>query len=91
MKIIALDDEKIALEALEEAIKEAKPDAEVHGFWKAKDALEFARENPCDVAVLDIQVWDMNGIELAKQMKILRPDMNIVFATGYDDYMGSGI
>ena len=88
MKLIALDDERIALEALEEAIKGAEPDAEVHCFQKAKAALEFARENPCDVAVLDIQVWDMNGIELAKQMKILRPDMNIVFATGYYDYMG---
>lgn len=89
MKIIALDDERISLEALEEAIKEAAPDAEVHCFRKAKDALEFVRENPCDVAVLDIQVWDMNGIELAKQMKIIRPGINIVFATGYDDYMGA--
>lgn len=87
MKIIALDDEKIALEGLEEVLREVEPTAEVYCFRKAVEALEFFKNTPCDVAVLDIQVWDMNGVELARQMKLLHPDVNIIFATGYSDYM----
>lgn len=87
MRIIALDDEKIALEGLTEAIRQAEPYAEIYGFSEAEAALEFFRRTPCDVAILDIQVWDMNGVELAKKMKLLQPDINIIFMTGYGDYM----
>lgn len=86
MRIIALDDEKIALEGLEEAIREAEPSAEIHSFRKPAEALKFCRETTCDVAILDIQMWDMDGIELAKQMKLYHPAINIIFATGYGDY-----
>ncbi|MDO4486817.1 MAG: response regulator [Bacillota bacterium] len=86
MRIIALDDEKIALEGLVDAIREAEPAAEIHSFCKGAKALEFYRQTPCDVAVLDIQVWDMNGVDLAKQMKLINPQVNIIFATGYGDY-----
>ena len=86
MKIIALDDEEIALEGLTEAIREAEPSAEIHSFCEAEDVMEFCRKTICDVAILDIQVWDMNGVELAKEMKLLHPDINIIFATGYGDY-----
>lgn len=87
MKIIALDDESIALEGLVAAIGEVEPNAEVHSFRKAAEVLEFCRKTVCDVAILDIQVWDMNGVELARQMKLINPQINIIFATGYGEYM----
>lgn len=86
MRILAVDDEKIALEGLTNAIKEAEPQAEVHGFRKAGEALEFYRANVCDIAFLDIQMRTMNGVELAKEMKLINPGVNIIFATGYGDY-----
>lgn len=86
MRIIALDDEEIALEGLTEAIREAEPSAEIYSFCEAEEVMEFSRKTSCDVAILDIQVWDMNGVELAKQMKLINPDINIIFATGYGDY-----
>lgn len=38
MKIIALDDEEIALEGLTEAIREAEPSAKIHSSRKADEA-----------------------------------------------------
>lgn len=35
MRIIALDDEEIALEGLTEAIREAEPSAEIYSFCEA--------------------------------------------------------
>ena len=86
MKILALDDEKIALEGLANAIREAEPSAEIYSFRKASEALEFYKKNICDVVFLDIQLRSMSGIEIAKEMKLINPAVNIIFATGYGDY-----
>lgn len=87
MVIIAVDDEKIALEGLVSEIKKAVPDADVYGFRSANAALKFVLENECDVAFLDIEMREMNGLELAKVLKMNYPGINIIFSTGYDEYM----
>ena len=89
MIILALDDEKIALEGLVKSIREAEPTAEVYGFKKAGEAMEFFKQKPCDIVFLDIQMRSVNGVILAKEMKLLQPKVNIIFATGYSDYMGA--
>lgn len=86
MKILAVDDEKIALEGLVHAIKEAEPQAEIYSFRKAGEALDFYRMNACEIAFLDIRMRSMSGVELAKEMKMINPGINIIFATGYGDY-----
>lgn len=86
MIIMAMDDERIALAALCRAIRESVPDAELHDFTTQEDALAFAAESPCDVAFLDILMGGDNGIQIAKRLKLLNPEMNIVFATGNSDY-----
>lgn len=86
MKILAVDDEKIALEGLVDTIKEAEPSAEIYSFSKAGEALEFYKKSMCEVAFLDIQIRNMSGVELAKQMKLINPKVNIIFATGYGSY-----
>lgn len=86
MHIIATDDEQSALNVLVGAIKDAIPNAEVHGFRKPLEALEFMKNTKCDVAFLDIQMREMNGIVLARNLKEIYPKINIVFVTGYSQY-----
>ena len=86
MHILAADDEQGALNVLMGAIKEAVPIAEIHGFRNPIEALEFMKETNCEVAFLDIQMREMNGIVLAKKLKELYPKVNIVFVTGYSQY-----
>lgn len=87
MNILAIDDEKIALEGLVSAIKEAEPSATIYSFQNPQDALEFCQSTSCEVAFLDIQMRNISGVELAKAIKLIHPHMNIIFATGYIDYM----
>lgn len=87
MNILALDDEEIALEGLVAAVRKVEPTAQIYSFNKPKEALEFCRTTPCDVALLDIQMRNMNGVELAKKVKGVNPNTNIIFTTGYSDYM----
>ena len=86
MNILAIDDNVLALEELVSSIKEACPDDVIHGFSKPSELLDFAKENSCDIAFLDIEMWGMNGIELAQKLKEINGKINIVFVTGYSKY-----
>lgn len=87
MNILAIDDEKIALEGLVSSAKKAEPSATIYSFQRPKESLEFFRETPCEVVLLDIQMRNMSGVELAKEIKLINPHTNIIFATGYTEYM----
>ncbi len=86
MRIIAVDDEKIALEALASAIKAIVAVDEVVTFRYPEDALEYAKKNLCDIAFLDIEMVGMSGTELAEELKKYNSEINIVFCTGYGNY-----
>lgn len=86
MVIYAIDDEKNALEYIARKIKSAEPDAEVITFDNAKDAIESAKKLSFDVAFMDIQMPEIDGISLAKKFKKINPKSNMIFVTGYSEY-----
>lgn len=86
MKIIAVDDEKIALEALSNAIKAIVAEDEVISFRYPEDAIEYVKEHSCDIAFLDVEMAGMSGVELAEELKKYNSEINIVFCTGYGNY-----
>lgn len=86
MNIIAVDDEKLALGTLVDSIEKTAPNASIRGFQKPEEALAYAREYKCEVAFLDIKMRGMTGLELARRLKDIRGDINIIFVTGYSEY-----
>ena len=86
MKIIAVDDEKIALQGLLSSINSAAPNAQVYGFRYASEAIAHMENDPCDIAFLDIEMKGVDGITTAQKLKEINPDVNIIFATGFDSY-----
>ena len=86
MRVISVDDERIIMEDLVDMMEKMSEIDEVHGFTDYEEALEFVKNEEVDVAFLDIHMRGMDGIELAKRMKVIRPGINIVFLTAYADY-----
>ena len=86
MKFLAVDDEKMALNALESAIHKTCADAEVCCFQSAQEALQCASRTRFDADFLDISMCETSGLTLARALKELQPDSNIIFVTGYSDY-----
>ena len=86
MIAIAVDDEALMLGALVAAVEASSDIAEVNKFSDCERALAFARENPVDVAFLDINMRGMGGLALAERILAARPDCKIVFCTGYQEY-----
>ena len=61
--------------------------SEVFDFAYAEDVIEFAKSRQdIDVAILDINLPVINGIELAEKLKKLIPEIHIIFITGYPEY-----
>ncbi|WP_274361893.1 response regulator [Paenibacillus thermotolerans] len=86
MKIILVDDERLALNYLEHQLQKI---ADVRIVGKFDDPIagkESILREDVDVAFLDIQMLETNGIELAEQILEHKPKLNIVFVTAYNDY-----
>ena len=86
MKIICVDDEKLVLELTMSLCRELPEKPEVVGFTKARDTLEWLGSNHADIALLDINIPDMNGLELARKIKELNENTAIIFLTGYSEH-----
>lgn len=86
MNLIAVDDEALALGYIVKILKELHPKSKVTGFDDPSDALDYAKNNPIDIAFLDIEMYGMTGIELAKAFKDAAPSINIIFVTGFPNY-----
>ena len=86
MRAIAVDDEVLMLGALVKAISASPDISEVTKFSSCEQALEFVKNNPADIAFLDINMRGMGGLALAENIIAARPDCKIVFCTGYEEY-----
>ncbi|MEG2733000.1 MAG: response regulator [Clostridium sp.] len=86
MNIIAVDHDETALRDLVGAIKEALTNINLWEFHEGSQALDFFKDHHCDIAFLDIDLGDMNGIALAKQIKQISPRVNIIFVTRHMEY-----
>ena len=86
MNIIAVDDERYALENVKRVINKALPDCSLSCFNTPSRALLYADDNRVELAFLDVEMGGMNGLELAKRLKEIYGRTNIVFVTGYSEY-----
>ena len=87
MKTLVVDDKAMPRKVLERAVAEAAPEARITACANAAEVLALENVASFEVAFLDIDMPGMNGVDLARELKRLNPRMNIVFATGYDEYM----
>lgn len=50
----------------------------------------YESERDFDILLLDVEMEGMDGVELAKTVRRTNEDMQIVFITGYSDYIAEG-
>lgn len=88
MKIIHVDTNKYALDAMREALPQIVPEVELHSFNDPDQALAFALEQGCDVLLTEIELWTerLGGIRLAKAIREINPSVSIIFVTVCSEY-----
>jgi len=81
-KILAVEDEALVRILIVETLVAA--DHEVLEAGDGESALAIIRETPdVDLIVTDVRMSKMDGFTLAVQAREIRPDINLLFMTGY--------
>jgi two-component system LytT family response regulator len=86
MNIIIVDDENDSLIETENCIKKYGKINNYVLCSNAKCAIKSAEETIFDIALLDIELPDMNGFELAEKLKSIYPNIKVAFITAYNNY-----
>lgn len=86
MHIIGVDDRKSIVVMLEKMLEKTDPGGE-HRFYTDPLMVLEELDKPIDVAFLDVEMPGMNGTELAKRITKRYPLCNIIFLTGFSEYM----
>ena len=84
IKVLIVDDHKIVLEGLSSLIAPRENVMVVGEALNGKEALEVLGKSKVDVAIVDIEMPEMNGVELTKTILKLYPDVKILILTMYN-------
>ena len=85
-EVILVDDEKIVLAGGIPTIQRVFPDANVTGFSRPSEALDYARRTSIDLAILDIEMGKTSGLDLCRSLLQINQYTNVIFLTAYMDY-----
>lgn len=86
MIAITVDDEAWALKTLTESVDASDEISETHKFSTCKSALEWATDNPFDIAFLDVNMRGIGGMELSNKLREINPNCFVIFCTGYQEH-----
>ena len=87
MNLLIADDENLELKVLEKTVKKHFVDElEIFDSSNGRKASQICDEVKPDIALLDIEMPGMNGIELAKYIKEKYANCIIIFITAYDRF-----
>lgn len=87
MKILICDDEQTYLNTLRIHVEEYMQNHHIlYTITALLDATQLPKTEAFDLAFLDIQMPNIDGITLAKQLRERNPKLALFFVTNYDEY-----
>ena len=81
MKVLLVDDEEKFVTMLAKRLVLRGIDADY--VYTGEDAIVKTETNNYDVAILDVKMPGIGGLELERQLKKLAPKMKFIFLTGH--------
>mgnify|MGYP000336977055 FL=1 len=86
MKFALCDDNPNELRQIRDYLLRYNAQANWKGFASSEELLAAFRRDYFDIVLLDIEMPDINGMELARQLRDMDDDLLIVFTTSYPEY-----
>ena len=81
IKLLFVDDEKAYVDILSNRF--AKRNIDVTKAYSGSEGIQALRNHDFDVAILDLKMEDMDGIEVLKIFKKMYPQMEVIMLTGH--------
>ncbi|MGN7454663.1 response regulator [Paenibacillus pasadenensis] len=86
LRAIIVDDEELSMRRLARIAGELGGVEIAATFFHPSEACAYVRDHHVDVAFLDINMPEIDGMELGLRLRQLREPLQIVFVSGYDRY-----
>ena len=80
---IIVDDEPLAVKLLESFVAKTPQLQLAHSFTDSVEALTWLKDHPVNLAFMDIQMPDLNGMELSH---MLPEGVKVIFTTAFKEY-----
>jgi len=80
-KILVLDDVFDAGVMIKKILQRKGYDVET--FTEEEDALAYVKDHPVDLAILDIKLKKMSGVEVLEEMKKISSGIKAIMLTGF--------
>ena len=84
IKILIVDDQNFTLQALQ-AILKTESDFEVMGITNGSEAIEHLEQTKVDIAIVDLEMPEINGLTLTKIFRQRFPDTKVIILSSHDD------
>ena len=86
-RILIADDEPIERAVVAKMLqKNFEGQLEVISAVNGREAVKFYKEQACKIALLDIEMPGVNGLEAAEQIREMDEDAVIIFLTAFDEF-----
>ena len=79
--VLLVDDEEGFVEVMTKRLR--RRNVNVTSVLSGKEGVRALRDRSFDIAVLDLKMEDMDGIEVLKIFKIMAPEMPVIILTGH--------
>jgi DNA-binding NarL/FixJ family response regulator len=85
MRILIVDDHALVRRGMHYVVKEGFPEAEVVEADGAANALDAVSDGSFDLALVDVRMPDLDGLELLRALKADHADMPVIMLSTYDN------
>jgi DNA-binding NtrC family response regulator len=79
-RILIVDDELGIRESLKLILEN---DYDISEATNGQECLEYLKQDPVDLVLLDIKMPKISGLDILKQIKSINPDIKVIMVTGY--------
>ena len=85
LSLLIVDDDISAIETLRLMIPMKFPDVIIYVAGNGKMGVELCKEHAPDIVVTDINMPEMDGIQMAEEIKSMKVDTKFIAISGYSD------
>ncbi len=87
IRLLLIDDEKEYVQVLSKRL--SRRGVQTSPAYSGHDGIQSLRWNRYDVAVLDLKLGDMDGLEVLKVMRTLAPSLPVIILSGHGSAMAA--
>ena len=85
-RLVLVDDKKDIVQGIAGAVDWEAMGVQVYCFYNGKDARTHILENCADMVITDIKMPFLNGLDLAREVLEVFPEVRFLVLTGYDEF-----